>query len=46
MLHKHSCKPIREAFEVLDLVRLILYILWYVTLWYGGDYKIVSASVV
>ena len=29
MLHKDNCKPIREAFEFLDLVRLILEILWY-----------------
>ena len=30
MLHKDNCKPIREAFEFLDWVRLILEILWYV----------------
>ena len=29
MLHKDNCKPIREAFEFLDLVRLILEILRY-----------------
>ena len=29
MLHKDNCKPIREAFEFLDLVRLILDILRY-----------------
>ena len=29
MLHKDNCKPIREAFEVLDLVRLIWDILQY-----------------
>ena len=29
MLHKDNCKPIQEAFECLDLMRLILEILWY-----------------
>ena len=29
MLHKDNCKPIREVFEFLDLVRLILEILRY-----------------
>ena len=32
MLHKDNCKPIREAFEFLDLVRLISEILRYVSL--------------
>ena len=30
MLHEDNCKPIREAFEFWDLVRLILEILQYV----------------
>ena len=29
MLRKYNCKSIREAFEFLDLVHLILEILWY-----------------
>ena len=30
MLHKDNCKPIREAFQFLDLVCLILEILQYI----------------
>ena len=30
MLHEDNCKPVREAFEFLDLVRLILVILRYI----------------
>ena len=32
MLHKNNCKPIREAFEFLDSVRLILEILQYINM--------------
>ena len=35
MLHKDNCKPIREAFEVWDLVQLILEILQYCEIWRG-----------
>ena len=30
MLHKDNYKPIREAFEIMDLVRLLLEVLRYI----------------
>ena len=45
MLHKDNCKLIREAFEFLELVRLILEILRYVQFERNNSIRVAVAMV-